>query len=224
MEGKENEFQAASEPIELAHKSKLLESSPDAGVSSSSSSIWHDDLPLHDTSTARLQDNLSAIPILPWMNFAFYNPYPSNPVFPSTSLYPANDPISSVWPHADSPNMNFNPTRRRTVPRKRKIDIETGTPLFTFVAYDVGRFQHNTESSEPSSKKMRRADDPLAAEPTFKCAGCKKIYTRIGDHFRRLRTRSVCSARRFHLKLADGLWGEELSYDARTQFESATSA
>ncbi|KAJ7020021.1 hypothetical protein C8F04DRAFT_1145946 [Mycena alexandri] len=101
--------------------------------------------------------------------------------------------------------------------KKRTInDLESEVSeygLIQFVTYDSSHFEDN--SVEPSPKRRRRDH---AAQTHQRCAGCRKEFAHIGDHFRRLRSNKTrCSGKRYQIKLTDGQWGEELAYVEASQ-------
>ncbi|KAJ7665695.1 hypothetical protein B0H17DRAFT_1210816 [Mycena rosella] len=190
----ENQFQTAQEPTRLALDWMFF-----PAVANTSSSAYSQAIPN---------------PTLQEMNLRLYN---ENLMYPSV-LYPTTNfprnPQLRVQDTAPGPGLKLGSQGRK---RKMTADSEHDFQAFMFVPYDTSRFEE--KSDEPPNKRSRIADDPTDTEVSFRCAGCKRVYTRIEDHFRRLRVKSACRAHRFSKKMPDGQWGEELSYD---MFEGAS--
>ncbi|KAJ7646747.1 hypothetical protein FB45DRAFT_1098834 [Roridomyces roridus] len=138
---------------------------------------------------------------------------------------------------AKTPNQNGTTTKTTTSRnRKRKLDLTPTTENDDFtldeypeplewVMYYPSDFERDANAASRAhipSKKRRVEERPEDAitEPQFLCAGCKKEYFQIADHFRELELNSPCGAQVFHLKVGEGKWGGGISYSvwAATQW------
>ncbi|KAJ7467156.1 hypothetical protein FB451DRAFT_407012 [Mycena latifolia] len=212
----EDQFQAASKILlELASGSNWRPpaDSPLVAARAGSSPTTDSQVILPDDVYPQLEDEAPELPTQ-GLNFILYTPHSSSLVAPSVLHTTTNLPSPSS-PHTAASSLTFDSTFGAAKKRKKRKTNEHGTPTFRFVPYDISRLEN--KSDEPPKKRNRIRSESPGPEPAFKCMGCRKVYLRIEDHFRKLRRNSPCHAHKFQLKSNDGQWGQELSYNIYAQ-------
>ncbi|KAJ7646759.1 Alpha/Beta hydrolase protein [Roridomyces roridus] len=148
---------------------------------------------------------------------------------------PMTIPVYAPAPVVNSTsNWNLNPptlmTNTTNLTRKRKFDNpawendafnsnSSSMPLDEYpdplACYPSG-FGRDANAASRILKRRRVEEYPIHmngyTEPQFLCAGCKREYFQIADHFRGLDYNSPCAAQVFHVKVGYGKWGGGISY------------